>query len=107
VEIGAARCWIKSKFDDISKACGGCLKVYFQSQTIQGEERWLFGGKTLAKAAQKNEWCLKAVLNNDMIGNIPSINGVVNNTTARILLKGLATPKPMHKLALAGIQMAK
>jgi Zn-dependent M28 family amino/carboxypeptidase len=37
--IGAARRWIKSEFDNISKACGGCLKVYFQSQTIQGEKR--------------------------------------------------------------------
>jgi hypothetical protein len=37
--IGAARRWIKSEFDAISKACGGCLKVYFQSQTIQGEKR--------------------------------------------------------------------
>ncbi len=36
--IGAARRWIKSEFDNISKACGGCLKVYFQSQTIQGEK---------------------------------------------------------------------
>ena len=37
--IGAARRWIKSEFDNISKACGGCIKVYFQSQTIQGEKR--------------------------------------------------------------------
>lgn len=37
--IGAARRWIKSEFDTISTACGGCLKVYFQSQTIQGEKR--------------------------------------------------------------------
>ena len=37
--IGAARRWIKSEFDNISKACGGCLNVYFQSQIIQGEKR--------------------------------------------------------------------
>jgi hypothetical protein len=35
--IGAARRWIKSEFDAISNACDGCLKVYFQSQTIQGK----------------------------------------------------------------------
>jgi Zn-dependent M28 family amino/carboxypeptidase len=169
--IGAARRWIKSEFDNISKACGGCLKVYFQSQTIQGEERipdatevisviavqtgstdpnryvmmsgdidsrisdvmnftddspgandnasgvagtleaarvlskykfngsivyaalageeqGLFGGKILAETAQKEGWRLKAVLNNDMIGNIAGINGVINNTTARIFAEG-------------------
>jgi Zn-dependent M28 family amino/carboxypeptidase len=37
--IGAARRWFKSEFDAISKACGGCITVYFQSQTIQGEKR--------------------------------------------------------------------
>ena len=169
--IGAARRWIKSEFDNISKACGGCLKVYFQSQTIEGEKRipnatdiisviavqtgstdpnryvmmsgdidsrvsdimnftddspgandnasgvagtleaarvlsqytfngsivyaalageeqGLFGGKILAEAAQKDGWRLKAVLNNDMIGNIAGINGVINNTTARIFAEG-------------------
>jgi hypothetical protein len=169
--IGAARRWIKSEFDNISKACGGCIKVYFQSQTIQGEKRipdatevvsviavqtgstdpnryvmmsgdidsrisdvmnftddspgandnasgvagiieaarvlsqykfnssivyaalageeqGLFGGKILAETAKKEGWRLKAVLNNDMIGNIAGINGVINNTTARIFAEG-------------------
>lgn len=169
--IGAARRWIKAEFEQISQACGGCLKVYFQSQTIQnekripnatdvvsviavqtgssdpnryvmmsgdidsrisdvmnftddspgandnasgvagtleaarvlsqyrfngsivyaalaGEEQGLFGGKILAEAAQKDGWRLKAVLNNDMIGNIAGINGVINNTTARIFAEG-------------------
>jgi Zn-dependent M28 family amino/carboxypeptidase len=169
--IGAARRWIKSEFDNISKACGGCLEVYFQSQTIQdekripdatevisviavqtgatdpnryvmmsgdidsrisdvmnytddspgandnasgvagtleaarilsqykfngsivfaalaGEEQGLFGGKILAETAKKDGWRLKAVLNNDMIGNISGINGVIDNTTARIFAEG-------------------
>ena len=169
--IGAARRWIKSEFDDISLACGGCIKVYFQSQIIQGEKRipdatdvvsviavqtgstdpnryvmmsgdidsrisdvmnftddspgandnasgvagileaarilsqykfngsivyaalageeqGLFGGKILAETAKKEGWRLKAVLNNDMIGNIAGINGVINNTTARIFAEG-------------------
>ena len=30
--IGAARRWIKSEFDKISAACGGCLEVYYQSE---------------------------------------------------------------------------
>lgn len=169
--IGAARRWIKAEFETISKACGGCLKVYFQSRTIEGEsripnatevvsviavqtgmsdanryvmmsgdidsrisdvmnftddspgandnasgvagtleaarvlsqykfngsivyaalageEQGLFGGKILAEEAQKQGWRLKAVLNNDMIGNISGINGVINNTTARIFAEG-------------------
>ncbi|WP_353536838.1 M28 family metallopeptidase [Colwellia sp. KU-HH00111] len=169
--IGAARRWIKSEFDAISKACGGCLEVYFQSDVISGqkripeptevvsviavlkgktdsnryvimsgdidsrvsdvmnatsdspgandnasgvagvleaarvlsqyqfngsivfaalagEEQGLFGGKIMAAQAQKDGWRIKAVLNNDMIGNIEGVNGVINNTTARIFAEG-------------------
>jgi len=169
--IGAARRWIKSEFEDISKACGDCLEVYYLSKNISaekripdttevvsviaiqrgshdpnryvmmsgdidsrvsdvmdatsispgandnasgiagtleaarvlskysfsgsiiyaalsGEEQGLFGGKILAEQAQKDGWRIKAVLNNDMIGNIEGINGVINNTTARIFAEG-------------------
>ncbi|OUS30719.1 peptidase M28 [Thalassotalea sp. 42_200_T64] len=169
--IGAARRWIKSEFEKISKQCHGCLEVYFQKETISGEKRipkptevvsviavlkgttdpnryvimsgdidsrvsdvmnstsdspgandnasgvagvleaarvlskyefngsvvfaalageeqGLFGGKILAKQASKDGWRIKAVLNNDMIGNIGGINGVINNTTARIFAEG-------------------
>ena len=37
--IGAARRWIKSEFESISRACGECLEVYFQSDIISGVER--------------------------------------------------------------------
>lgn len=169
--IGAARRWIKAEFDKISKDCGGCLEVYFQSDIISGEKRiptatevksviaiqrgttdpnryvimsgdidsrvsdpmnftadspgandnasglagtieaarvlskykfngsivyaalageeqGLFGGKIMAEQAKKDGWRIKAVLNNDMIGNIEGINGVINNTTARIFAEG-------------------
>ena len=169
--IGAARRWIKAEFDKISKACGGCLEVYYQSQVIAGEKRipdpvevvsviavqkgqtdpgryvimsgdidsrvsdvmdavsdspgandnasgvagtieaarvlskykfhgsvvyaalageeqGLFGGKIMAAKAKEQGWRIKAVLNNDMIGNIQGINGVINNTTARIFAEG-------------------
>lgn len=169
--IGAARRWIKSEFDKISQACGGCLDVQFQSRTVSGErripnatevvsviaiqrgqtdpgryvvmsgdidsrvsdvmdftsdspgandnasgvagvleaarvltqykfsgsvvyaalageEQGLFGGKIMAENAQKEGWRIKAVLNNDMIGNIEGVNGVINNTTARIFAEG-------------------
>ena len=55
---------------------------------LSGEEQALFGGQILAEYAQENNWRLKAVLNNDMIGNIEGINGVINNTTARIFAEG-------------------
>jgi Zn-dependent M28 family amino/carboxypeptidase len=56
--------------------------------TLAGEEQGLFGGKILAEHAKENGWRIKAVLNNDMIGNIEGINGVINNTTARIFAEG-------------------
>lgn len=51
---------------------------------LSGEEQGLFGGRRVAAYALENGWRIKAVLNNDMIGNIEGINGVINNTTARI-----------------------
>ncbi|PHS20619.1 MAG: peptidase M28 [Kangiella sp.] len=186
--IGAARRWIKSEFENISKQCNGCLKVYFQKETISGEKRipnptevvsviailkgqtdpnryvimsgdidsrvtdpmnatsdspgandnasglagvlevarvltkykfngsivfaalageeqGLFGGKIMAKQAQKDGWRIKAVLNNDMIGNISGINGVINNTTARIFAEGTRqneTPKQAKQRRFTG-----
>ncbi|WP_018984686.1 M28 family metallopeptidase [Salinimonas chungwhensis] len=55
---------------------------------LSGEEQGLFGGKILAKKASEEGWRLKAVLNNDMIGNIEGVNGVVNNTSARLFAEG-------------------
>ncbi|GAB5410193.1 MAG: M20/M25/M40 family metallo-hydrolase [Balneolaceae bacterium] len=55
---------------------------------LSGEEQGLFGGQILAKYAIEKGWKLKAVLNNDMIGNIKGINGVINNTTARVFSEG-------------------
>jgi hypothetical protein len=55
---------------------------------LAGEEQGLFGGRILADYAKANNWQLKAVLNNDMIGNIEGVNGVINNTTARIFAEG-------------------
>ena len=55
---------------------------------LAGEEQGLFGGKFLAEEAKKNGWRIEAVLNNDMIGNSAGINGVVDNTTARVFAEG-------------------
>ncbi|MEO7148432.1 MAG: M28 family peptidase, partial [Rhodanobacteraceae bacterium] len=35
--IGAARRWVKSRFEAISKDCGGCLRIVTPSQTFTGE----------------------------------------------------------------------
>ncbi len=51
---------------------------------LSGEEQGLFGGAGLAKYAQENNWEIVGVLNNDMIGNIEGVDGVIDNRTFRI-----------------------
>ena len=55
---------------------------------LSGEEQGLFGGKILVERALANGWRIKAVLNNDMIGNITGIDGVTDNSTARVFSEG-------------------
>ncbi|MFQ5563784.1 MAG: M28 family peptidase [Parvularculaceae bacterium] len=55
---------------------------------LSGEEQGLFGGKILARYALDQGWRVKAVLNNDMIGNIEGVDGVVDNSTARVFSEG-------------------
>ena len=55
---------------------------------LAGEEQGLFGGKILAEQAKKEGWRIVGVLNNDMIGNSAGINGVVDNTSARVFAEG-------------------
>ena len=169
--IGAARRWIKSEFDQISKDCNNCLEVFYQKDLVEkstepfarifrdvwvvnvvaiqrgtkypnrfiimsgdidsrisdpnnftddspgandnatgmagameaarvlskykfensiiyvglsGEEQGLYGGKGLANYAKENNWDIIGVLNNDMIGNIKGVDGVIDNRTFRI-----------------------
>lgn len=167
--IGAARRWIKSEFEEISKSCGGCLEVSMQRTLekgnaktritkdteivnvmaiirgtkypnryvimagdidsrvsdvlnytddspgandnasgmagvieaarvlskyqfessilfvgLSGEEQGLYGGKHLAAKAVEEGWDIVGVLNNDMIGNIEGVDGVIDNRTFRI-----------------------
>lgn len=51
---------------------------------LSGEEQGLFGGKGLAKYAEEKDWDIIGVLNNDMIGNIEGVDGVIDNRTFRI-----------------------
>jgi Zn-dependent M28 family amino/carboxypeptidase len=56
---------------------------------LSGEEQGLFGGGIVARWAKQQGMRLDAVINNDMIGNIRGITGVVENTTARVFAPGL------------------
>ena len=51
---------------------------------LSGEEQGLFGGKGLAEYAKKNNWDIIGILNNDMIGNIEGVDGVISNRDFRI-----------------------
>jgi len=55
-----------------------------------GEEQGLFGSTHAAEVAQEEGWNLAAVLNNDMIGNIEGIDGVIENNTFRVF----SQPRP-------------
>ncbi len=167
--IGAARRWIKSEFESISKDCNNCINVFYQKDFVtkkgngrvphdawvvnvvavqkgtkypnkyvimsgdidsrasntmdfttdapgandnasgmagtieaarvlskykfessiiyvglSGEEQGLFGGAGLAKYVKENNWDIIGVLNNDMIGNIVGVDGVIDNRSFRI-----------------------
>ncbi|MEL7488236.1 MAG: M28 family metallopeptidase, partial [Pseudomonadota bacterium] len=56
---------------------------------LSGEEQGLFGGKILAQYALDKDWRVKAVLNNDMIGNVTGVDGVTDNATARVFSEGV------------------
>ncbi len=63
-------------------------KYDFESSIIyvglSGEEQGLFGGKGLAEYAKKEGWDIIGILNNDMIGNIEGVDGVIDNRSFRI-----------------------
>ena len=172
--IGAARRWIKSEFDKISKDCSNCLEVFYHSAVepknnkritrdtkivnvvaiqrgslfpdryvimsgdidsrvsdvnnytsdspgandnasgmagtieaarvlsnykfpvsivyvgLSGEEQGLYGGKYLAQTAKEEGWDIIGVINNDMIGNIHGIDGVIDNGTFRVFSEAIS-----------------
>jgi len=75
--IEAARVLCKTKFPGTIVYAG-----------LSGEEQGLYGGSTLAKHAKEQGWRVMGIINNDMIGNIEGVNGVINNTTARVFSEG-------------------
>ena len=71
--IEAARVLSKYKFDNSIIYVG-----------LSGEEQGLYGGAGLANYAKKNNWEIIGILNNDMIGNIEGVDGVIDNLSFRI-----------------------
>ena len=59
---------------------------------LSGEEQGLFGGKHMAKVAKEEKWNIIGILNNDMIGNIKGIDGVIDNRSFRIF----SEPTPVN-----------
>ena len=51
---------------------------------LSGEEQGLFGGQIMAEIARDEGWDIVGVVNNDMIGNSCGIDGVCDNTSARV-----------------------
>ncbi|OSY88576.1 peptidase M28 [Tenacibaculum holothuriorum] len=180
--IGAARRWIKSEFENISKNCNNCLDVFYQKDLVKkgtnkritkdiwvvnvvaiqkgtknpnnyiimsgdidsrisdpndftndapgandnasgmagaieaarilskykfdnsiiyvglsGEEQGLFGGKGLAAYAKEKDWNILGVMNNDMIGNIKGVDGVIDNRTFRIFSEPTPPTETEHQ----------
>lgn len=71
--IEAARVLSKYKFENSIVYLG-----------LSGEEQGLFGGKGFAEYAKTKGWEIIGVLNNDMIGNIRGVDGVISNVDFRI-----------------------
>lgn len=60
---------------------------------LSGEEQGLFGGKHLAELAKEQGWEVMGILNNDMIGNIEGVDGVIDNTSFRVF----SEPTPVEE----------
>ncbi|RMA77620.1 M28 family peptidase [Umboniibacter marinipuniceus] len=92
--IEAARVLSKYEFDG---------NIVFAA--LSGEEQGLYGGKILADYAAANDWHLQAVINNDMIGNIAGINGVIDNHSVRVFSEGVKiseTPEEARERYFSG-----
>lgn len=80
--IEAARVLSKYKFENSIIYLG-----------LSGEEQGLFGGKGFATYIKAKGWEVIGVLNNDMIGNIEGVDGVIDNRTFRIF----SEPTPINE----------
>lgn len=65
---------------------------------LSGEEQGLYGGKQMAEMAKEKGWDIIGVLNNDMIGNIEGIDGVIDNRTFRIFSEPYSSTNSKREL---------
>ncbi len=72
---------------------------------LSGEEQGLFGGQQMAAVARQEGWNIVGVFNNDMIGNIEGIDGVIDNTVFRVFsqpFSSLATEEELRRMRYFG-----
>ena len=65
---------------------------------LSGEEQGLFGGRFLAEKAKEEGWEVIGILNNDMIGNIEGVDGVIDNRTFRIFSEPYSSTETQQQL---------
>ncbi|GMM59453.1 M28 family peptidase [Novosphingobium pituita] len=70
---------------------------------LSGEEQGLYGGKVLADYAKARGWRVKAMFNNDIVGNSRGSDGVVDDTHVRVFSEG---PRADADAALSAAQRA-
>ena len=72
----------------VLEACRVLSKYKFENSIVylglSGEEQGLYGGMGFAKYVKENNWEIIGVLNNDMIGNIEGVDGIIDNYSFRI-----------------------
>jgi len=57
---------------------------------LSGEEQGLYGGTYMAKLFKEKGYDVIGILNNDMIGNIHGIDGVIDNSTFRVFSEAIS-----------------
>lgn len=73
---------------------------------LSGEEQGLWGGKLLADTAKKRGWQVRAMLNNDIVGNTVGQNGQIVADRVRVFSEGARfiedRPAAMTRRAIGG-----
>jgi len=75
---------------------------------VSGEEQGLYGSGFMANKAKKENWDIRAVLNNDIIGsNNSNETNIVNNSQVRVFSEGIpsnADEKGIAKIRALGLE---
>lgn len=75
---------------------------------VSGEEQGLFGSTFMANKAKKENWDIRAVLNNDIIGsNNSNQTDIANNTKVRVFSEGIpatASEKEVARIRALGLE---